>query len=88
MNCTKCNIKLKHYDKVKRIVKHYGGYKETIILNRMYCPRCRSVRRILPDYLLPYKHYDKNIADIDLDNHFEDYPSDSTILRWKKESPC
>lgn len=88
--CGGCFIPLKHYDKVKRIVKLDGGYKTTIILNRMYCPRCKQTKRILPDYLIPYKHYSKDVIlkylDVDINDYYGDYPSDWTILRWQKEN--
>ena len=47
---------------------------------------------MLPDYILPYKHYESEIIFgvleglIDLDTYgYEDYPCETTMNRWRAE---
>lgn len=89
-NCPYCGGKLKRYGKVSRIVRTKGGKKYTIPVQRFICSLCGATHRMLPDYLMPYKHYKKaiisgflngSITYIDLD--YEDYPCESTVYKWK-----
>ena len=52
--CPKCDCNLKRYDCVKRIIRHEGGKKEYILVERYQCPRCKSIHRILPNNLYPW----------------------------------
>lgn len=90
--CPKCNCKLKRYDCVKRVIRHKGGKKEYILVERYQCPRCNTIHRILPNSLYPYKQYEADIIDGIIDDlidsstlGFEDYPSEVTMKRWKRE---
>ena len=73
-----------------RIVKYGGGRFEWIPVERCICSNCHYVRRILPDTLLPYKHYSREIIEgfvkglLDGELIFEDYPCDMTIVRWRR----
>lgn len=92
MNCDACNIKMKHRDYVRRIIKN-GGYDICwVMVERLMCPICRRIRRNYPDYILPYKHYNKTVIldlisdDISiLDLKYEDYPCELTVRRWKTQ---
>ncbi len=91
MTCSKCGNKLKHRDYVKRIVKSEGGNVHWILVQRLICCDCGQVCRNLPQELKPYKHYRSDIIDgvvngviTTRDILYEDYPCETTMLRWKK----
>lgn len=92
--CPLCGGRLYYYSTVKRIVKHGSGVKSQVYISRLHCEKCGKEHRALPSCVLPYKHYDATIilgfktgaySTNDLD--FEDYPSESTVRRWKLEKP-
>lgn len=90
--CPDCGGDLKHYDHVRRIVRTKGGAKYWIKIPRSKCVTCKGIRRVLPDCIFPYKHYDAEIIRGVLEGHitadtlgFEDYPSESTMLRWTQK---
>ena len=90
--CPKCGADMKRYDSVKRVVKTKGGVKERVLIVRAKCTNCNSVRRILPENILPYKHYEKDIIDGVVEGlitsetlGYEDYPCEETMKRWKTE---
>ena len=91
--CPNCGNIANHRDYVMRIVKYGGCNTEWVQIERSICPVCNAVRRILPDYLLPYKHYTKDVIAgfvsgrltvEDASLIFEDYPCDMTIVRWQR----
>jgi len=83
--------KLIFRDYCKRIVKHEGGEAETILIPRHRCgnPRCKKLHRMLPDFLVPFKHYTEDVISdavsdrLDI-NKTNDEPSVPAILRWKR----
>lgn len=90
--CPDCGGELKHYDHVRRIVRTKGGGKCWVKIPRYKCCVCNAIHRILPDHIFPYKHYDGNIIRGVIDGRitpdtlgFEDYPSESTMLRWARK---
>lgn len=89
--CSKCGSEMKYYDRVKRIVRREHGTKNIVYIERYFCKSCCIVRRILPNYILPHKHYDKRIIDGFINGvysneqlEFEDYPCELTIANWKR----
>lgn len=81
------------YDKVSRILKTTNGEKIIISIPRYRCKYCNMVRRILPNNLYPYKQYESEIIDGVCNGYitsetlgYEDYPCESTMARWKKET--
>ncbi len=92
LTCPHCSGELKYYDTVPRIVRIKKGTVRWTRVKRYTCPVCGSVHRILPDFLLPRKHYEAeiikgvingSITPFDLD--YEDYPCEMTMARWKAE---
>lgn len=90
--CPTCKEgKLIFRDYCKRIVKHEGGEAEMIHIPRHRCdnPRCKKLHRMLPDFLVPFKHYTEDVISdavsdrLDL-NKTNDEPAVPTILRWKR----
>lgn len=89
--CPKCNGKLKYYDSVRRIVKTKYGKVSFVLIRRLRCSVCHTFHRELPDFIFPFKHYEKDIIVgvveglITCDTvGFEDYPCELTMLRWIK----
>lgn len=90
--CPRCGDRLKYYDKVKRIVRTKGGYKQSIRMRRLRCPKCGGVHREFPNDIFPYKQYDAEIIRGVLEGFitpvtigYEDYPCEITMIRWKTQ---
>lgn len=90
--CPVCGDTMKHRDYAPRKLKKEGGEEEWFNIPRAYCKKCKRLRRLLPDFMLPYRQYSKDIisgvlkgqiSEIDLE--YEDYPCGVTIDRWKKD---
>lgn len=89
MRCEKCGGEMKYRDRVKRYVRTAFGKRYVIFVPRYTCPRCGTVRREIPEMLLPYRHYEKRIIFGVVDgtitvcsDGFEDYPCEMTMKRW------
>jgi hypothetical protein len=90
--CPNCGGDLKHYDKVRRIVRTKGGVKSWHFVERLRCVVCRRLHRLLPEFIFPYKHYDAEIIQGVIDGlitpdtiGYEDFPCEMTMLRWTRE---
>lgn len=88
--CPICGKEIKRYDKVHRIIKGEYGKRRWIDIQRLLCSGCGALHSELPFELLPYKHYEAQIIEgfiferySSCDLEFEDYPSETTIKRWK-----
>ena len=78
-------------DYCKRIIRSEDGSHEWIMIPRHQCdnPKCRKIHRMLPDTLVPYKHYpeetisgvlDEVVGPDDMDS--ENFPSEKSMERW------
>lgn len=90
MECKICGTEVKYRDSVKRIKKIKYGIKTFIRIPRYFCPKCKTLKRYLPDDLIRMKHYEKEIilgikqGLITSDTlGFEDYPTEQTMKRWR-----
>lgn len=90
--CPKCGGQLQSRGSVKRLVRYKNGEKILVKVKRYSCKDCKSWHRVLPNYLIPYKHYPKEVikgfVEGTLTNdilEFEDYPVDITVKRWKSQ---
>lgn len=88
-HCERCNFIMKKYDKVKRMYKSKEGEQKYVKIQRYRCPNCKHIVRSLPKYLLPYKHYEKNIIENVVSGiitpdviGYEDFPCEMTMERW------
>lgn len=88
-SCPNCGGKLKHYDKVKRIVRTKGREAEYIDVQRSRCVDYGKTHRVLPRSLMPYKQYGSELISGVLDGcitpetlGYEDYPCEATMTRW------
>lgn len=78
-------------DYCSRIIRYEGGDSEKLCIPRHQCnnPKCRKLHRMLPDILVPYKHYSESVINdavndtLELDR-IKDAPSLVTIRRWKR----
>lgn len=92
MLCKYCGNEMRYRSTQKRFVKFPSGKKIQIDIEVVTC--CGHYKRILPEYLLPYKHYTKDVIEkvrngkISSDDlEYEDYPCEMTMKRWKKQEP-
>ena len=56
--CPHCGGQTHYYDKAKRIVKGKYGEVRKIYVYRYRCLQCGEIHRIIPDTLIPFKHYE------------------------------
>ena len=90
--CPHCGGQTHYYDKAKRIVKCKYGEAKKIYVYRYRCSQCGEIHRVIPDTLIPFKHYEKEIIQGVIEGTitpdtlgFEDYPSEMTMHRWRKD---
>lgn len=76
-------------DYCRRILRQEGGDSEWIMIPRHRCnnPGCRKLHRIIPDILVPYKHYQEEVIVDSLDKRIDpacsdDRPSEQTVRHW------
>ena len=91
-NCPKCRGELRYYDKVRRMIRTKGGTKKYYEVERFRCIECNALHRALPNFIFPYKHYEADIINGVLNGlitsetlGFEDYPCETTMLRWTRK---
>lgn len=91
--CPKCGGKTINYGRVKRVVRTKSRETRIIFVQRVKCQVCGRVSRVLPDSIVPYKQYEKEVItgvqEGLIDSGilgFEDYPCEMTMRRWKKDT--
>ena len=86
VHCEKCLQPMKRHSKYSRGIKETG---EKIAITVVWCKACENWQAMLPDFLLPQKHYSGNeiesvlidSADIPVEE-IETEASASTVRRW------
>lgn len=70
-----------------------NGETSYVHVPRYQCCRCNKIHRQLPESLLPYKQYEKEVVKGVIEGiitsetlGYEDYPCEMTMIRWKKEN--
>lgn len=88
--CPKCGGETQRYGKVRRKVLTKYRNSKWITVQRYRCKSCGHVWRDLPDDILPYKQYEREMIEgvqeglIDSDIlGFEEYPCEMTMRRWR-----
>ena len=78
-------------DRCKRIVRHENGEVVTYSIPRHQCdnPRCKKLHRMLPAFMVPFKHYSEEIISDAVTDRLDpeincEPPSLPTITRWKQ----
>ncbi len=91
--CPICGGYLKYYDNTKRILKTKNRKTSYIKIRRFKCVKCYKLHREIPEEVFPYKHYEMEIIIGVLEGlitsevlGFEDYPCETTMLRWKSQN--
>ena len=92
ITCSKCGSEfVKYQDEVPRIIREKYGEKHWIKIPRYRCKNCGCVFRVLPENLLPFKHYDKEIIQGVVEGviseetiGYEDFPCEVTMARWRR----
>ena len=89
IRCEKCLLPMAKHSKYKRLIKETGSQITIIVV---WCSKCKVWHALLPDFLLPYKHYSGNeiesvIIDSGLEpvSHIETKASEGTVRRWIKQ---
>mgnify|MGYP003375036170 CR=1 FL=1 len=59
--CPTCGGKLKPYDKVLRVVRTKGRKTKRVSIRRLRCTECGGLHREIPQYICPYKQYEKDV---------------------------
>lgn len=79
------------HDYCRRIARHEGNESEWLLIPRHKCnnPRCEKLHRMLPDFLVPFKHYTEDVISDAVTDRLrpeliDDAPSPATIRRWKR----
>lgn len=87
--CPICHGRLRPYDHVRRIVRTKNRITKTIVIRRLRCDSCAAIHRELPNYILPYKQYERQVIIGVLEGFitsdtlgFEDYPCELTMRTW------
>lgn len=91
--CPECGGQLYKYNSVTRILRTKYRAKSYVRIKRMKCTNCGMIHRQLTPNILPYKHYEAEMIFGVLQGlitpdviGFEDFPSEITMERWKRES--
>lgn len=88
-SCPICGGNLRYRDSRRRIRRKEGGSRDFIMIRRLRCSLCNKLHTELPDFLVPFKHYESDVISgvidgivrpEDLDS--EDYPCLETMRRW------
>jgi len=87
--CAMCVKPMKQHSEYTRTIKETG---KQIRIKMIWCKPCRDLHALLPDFLLPGKHYSGNeIESVLIDsatesvNMIETEASESTVRRWIKQ---
>lgn len=84
-NCPVCGRELAGHGTKKRHTKDENGGKVWYQVPRKECKECGKTHCMLPDFMIPYKHYRAEIIEAvidDTDIYFA--IEESTIYRWKR----
>lgn len=87
--CPICGGNLKYYDKVSRIVRTRYNKTDWVHIRRLRCLECSTLHRELPEYLMPYKHYEREVILGVIEGFinsdilgFEDHPCELAMKKW------
>lgn len=94
-SCPNCGGSLHFYDMTYRYVKSKDNQRKNIDIRRLRCESCGKLHRELPDNIIPYKHYERDIIEGVTKGYitshtlgFEDYPCTLTMTRWAYLYSC
>jgi hypothetical protein len=89
LRCELCLKPMSYHSSYNRGIKETG---QIITITMVWCGKCRNWHALLPDFLLPNKHYSGNeIESVIIDsvslpvNQIDTEASESTVRRWVKQ---
>ena len=81
--CPHCGQQLVYRDSRSRIWRHCNEATDRILIHRMLCGTCNRLHTVLPDVLVPHKHYGASEIETVLGSEVRsDEVSDSTAASW------
>lgn len=84
-NCPVCNGVLAGIGSVKRHIRDENSEKVWCRIDRTKCKECKKTHNMLPDFMIPYKHYEAKIIETVIDEAEHCFAiEESTIYRWKR----
>lgn len=85
--CPSCGAPLCCHDHRERHVLLKSGIHVTLLVPRCRCLQCRRLHTLLPDFVVPYKHYEASVIQGVVDGKdLSACPAeDSTLRRWQSE---
>ena len=84
-NCPACGKELTGHGTKKRHNKDENGDKVWYQIPRKECKKCKKTHIMLPDFMIPYKHYRAEIIEAVIDGTDIYFAiEESTIYRWKR----
>lgn len=68
-----------------RYIINDEGIRNRYILKRVYCPACDKLHMVVPNFIEPYKQYDKNVIEgVRNGTNNCSAADNATLYRWKK----
>lgn len=87
VSCPDCGGNLVRRGNKKRTIIHEDGSKQIFSLKRYYCEVCKKTHTEIPEFIVPYKHYHKEVIEKVKGGNTETFcGDDSTIRRWKADN--
>ena len=85
ISCPCCDGSLSVIGSRKRKYFSSDGNRNTLVIRRLRCRKCRHIHHELPDILVPYKRYDSESIESTLEDSSKlaVAADDSTIGRWR-----
>ncbi len=87
--CPDCHCSLRCHDHRERYVTMKCGKRLQLLVPRGLCPECGRLHTVLPDFVVPYKHYGTAVIQGVVDGKDLDtcMAEESTMQRWRRECP-
>jgi hypothetical protein len=83
--CPHCGQEVVYRDSRLRIWLHCNALADRIRIHRMFCRTCNKLHTVLPDVLVPHKHYGAAEIETILESEARsDEVSDSTVAHWRQ----
>lgn len=80
--CPDCHSPIRIRDSKRRLIKLSSGEKLYINLRRYKCLRCNNIHTELPDFMLPYKQYEKRVILNAKNGIIDGIGADSSTIRY------
>jgi len=82
--CPDCDEPLRPWRSCTRICRRADGKKQYLLIQILHCDQCHHSHRLLPNCLVPYKHYDAASIEAGIQDGLTAAVAadESTIHRW------